>query len=90
MTPEDRAKLLEDIANDTKKLADPVDFKGLESRGLISKEGAWYRVQDFNTLPFHVKAEVSEVCHDDHGTKVVFKNSPDFDKYARQFRKLGL
>lgn len=90
MKAEDKEKLLKDIANEAKKLVDPVNYKILEAKGIITKEGPWYRVHDINKLPHHIRAEVIEEHQDEKGTKVVFRNSPDFDKYAKQFRKLGL
>lgn len=90
MTPEERQKLLQGIASETKKLAQPIDFNELESKGIITKEGAWYRVNDFNALPEHARVKVSSMSQDSRGIKVKFKKSSSFDKYAKQFEKLGL
>jgi len=89
MTPDERQKLIEELAAETKKLAEPVDFADLEKKGVLIKAGAWYRVPDFRKLPEHVSAKVREIAQDSKGVKVKLDKATQFDKLARKFEKLS-
>lgn len=58
MTPEERRELIERLASEVSELVLPIDFDGLERKGIISKEGAWYIAHDYNNLPDHVSAKI--------------------------------
>lgn len=68
------------------KLAEPIDFGKLEKLGLLSKEGAWYRVPNVHSLPEHVSLKIKEVVQDSKGTKAKFD---DASKFAKLAKKLG-
>ena len=90
MKPEHRRDVHTKISAETKILAKPIDFKDLESKGILIKEGAWYRVSDFKNLPEHVRVKVFEIRKDDKGIKVKLEISSSVNKYTRIFEKLGL
>jgi hypothetical protein len=89
MTPNERQKLIEKLAAETKKLAEPIDFADLEKKGALIKEGAWYRVLNFQILPEHVTTKVRAFSQDSKGVKVKLFKSTQFDKLAREFAKLA-
>jgi hypothetical protein len=43
------------------RLMQPVDFEDLISRGLLKKEGAWYRFTNIHDLPRHVTDHIVEL-----------------------------
>ena len=70
MTQQERAKLIQALARKTRELVRPVDFEDLEARGVLKKEGAWYRVLDFKEVPKHVWAKAQEMAQDRKGIKI--------------------
>jgi hypothetical protein len=77
--------LLVELTRETKKLAQPIDFADLESRGVVSKEGTWYRVHNWRDLPEHAVKKIYELAQDRKGTKVKFEKSSKFEKLAKRF-----
>jgi hypothetical protein len=65
---------LKRLVEETKKLAQPIDFAELERRGVISKAGNWYRVHNFHGLPEHATKKIYELVEDRNGIKVKFAN----------------
>lgn len=53
-------------------LTQPLDLEDLVSRGVLVKEGAWYRVLKFKALTKQAFALMSEIAQDSRGTKVKF------------------
>jgi hypothetical protein len=68
----DPKKLLQRLLAEVRLLSQPIDFADLERRGILSKEGAWYRVSDLWDLPEHASHRIREVVVDAHGSKVRF------------------
>lgn len=89
MTPEERRKLFEQIASEARSAAEPVDFDALERDGVLSKEGVWYRIHRYESLPENAAARISEIAQDAKGIKVKFYKSSSFEKIAKKFEKLG-
>ena len=83
MTPEERQKLINELAAETKELAEPINFEDLEKKGILKKAGAWYRVLDFQAVPEHVWAKVHAIGQDAKGVKVKLTKATKFDKLAR-------
>jgi hypothetical protein len=57
------------------KLAQPIDYADLESRGVISKAGTWYRVHA--ALPEHATCKICEIEQGPEGLKVKFRRVKD-------------
>jgi len=72
MKIEDRDSLTERVQAELEKWTKPLELTSLEKQGIISKVGAWYRVQKFDSLPEHVRARISEFTTDQKGLKVKF------------------
>ena len=89
MKSDERQKLIEELAAETQKLAEPVDFVDLEKKGVLVKAGAWYRVPDFRKLPENVTTKVREIAQDSKGVKVKLYKATKFDKLVRKFEKLS-
>ena len=51
MTEQERIKLIKALAREARELIRPANFEDLESRGVLKKEGGWYRVLDFKGVP---------------------------------------
>jgi hypothetical protein len=60
------------VLKEIELLRRPIDFVDLERRGIISKDGTWYRVRNLWELPVYVAHRIREVAVDVHGTKVKF------------------
>ncbi|MBM9605933.1 hypothetical protein [Desulfopila inferna] len=88
MDKENTKKSIEELAEEARELAKPVDFEKLEKEGLLIKEGAWYRVPNMHKLPKHVRVKVKEISHDKKGTKVKLEKASKFDKSAKKFNKI--
>ena len=73
MTPDELSKLRERLAEENEKMAKPINYDELIEKGLISKVGAWYRVNDIRRLPEHVSAKITETFQDQKGIKVKFR-----------------
>ena len=81
---------LKQLVSETKKLAQPIDFATLESRGVISKAGGnWYRVRNIYELPEHARKKISAVAQDRKGTKVKFTSASRFARLAEGFEQLA-
>ncbi|MDZ4734444.1 MAG: hypothetical protein SGJ16_12780 [Nitrospirota bacterium] len=72
MTTNDRTKLPVKIKAQARLLLRPLDVGELVSRGVLVKEGAWYRIVKFKALTKHAFAFISEIEQDSLGTKVKF------------------
>lgn len=79
----------EEIILEIAKQAKPVDFAGLERRGIISKAGEWYRVHDWSALPPHVTCKIYEVVNDSKGTKVKITSASKTQRFAKKMEKMG-
>lgn len=87
MPIEIRDNLLAELRDAFENLARPVDFAELESKGILSKAGAWYRIHKIHELPKHVSQKIIAFSQDTKGLKVKFeKNTP----YHRLAKKLGM
>jgi hypothetical protein len=64
------------------KLAQPLDLVELEREGVISKTGAWYRVQDWKALPEHARLKVREFSIEKHSTAAKVKFAKGLEKTA--------
>ena len=85
----DRGEFLEKVQEQARLLLQPLDLKDLATRGILVKEGAWYRILKFNALPDHAFARISEIAQDSRGSKVKFlklsmKATADLKKMNRK------
>lgn len=78
-----------DIADEVKRLAEPVDIDKLIQDGLITKQGAWYLVHDMESLPYAFKGLIKEMAQTENGVKVKLHNKSQFEKLAKKFEKMG-
>lgn len=69
-------------------LLKPLDLASLTKRGILVKEGAWYRVLKFNEVPSHAWAQMCEIWQQPQGdgSKVKFKKLSKHDR--AQFEKI--
>lgn len=72
MDTTDRGELIKKMRAQARLLLQPLDLKDLATRGILVKEGAWYRILKFKALPKNVFARMSEIAQDSRGTKVKF------------------
>jgi hypothetical protein len=89
MAIDSRTDLLKQLQAEVAELARPIDFDELESKGVLTKEGAWYRIHKFKELPKHAGAKVTELAQDARGVKVKFSRASRFEKLAAKFSKVG-
>lgn len=89
MATDSRADLLKQLQAEVNELARPVDFDELESQGILTKEGAWYRIHKMDELPKHASSKVTQFAHDARGVKAKFSKASRFEKLAAKFSKLG-
>jgi len=52
------------VLEQAKSLAEPIDFDGLISQGLLEKKGAWYKIPRMTDLPRHVRDRMIEYRSD--------------------------
>jgi hypothetical protein len=82
---------LRKIGADVEKLAQPLDLDSLERSGLVEKVGAWYAIPNIQHLPEHASVKIAEMKTDENGRVLVkFKKASDFDRIAKEFKKLGV
>jgi len=89
MTPEEHKAWQENVAEEAKGLAQPINLLELETQGVISAEGEWYRIHDFAGLPEEAKTKMAELTQDDNGIKVKFIDTTQFEKIAERLDKRG-
>lgn len=82
-----RRQLIEELLWHVRKLAQPIDFADLQNRGLISKEGDWYRVPKIHDLPDHAGLKISSLRLDAKGVSVQFWETTKFEKIARRIER---
>lgn len=70
-------------------LAEPVDFKALEDEGVLTKEGAWYRIHDFDALPERVLRKAHALTQDSKGVKIKLRKAERLTAIARKFAMLS-
>ena len=89
MTEQERVKLIQALAREARELIRPVNFEDLETRGVLKKEGAWYRVLDFKKVPKHVWAKAPAMAQDSKGIKIkLAKVTKRTEALVRKIRKL--
>lgn len=67
--------------------AQPIDFTALENSGVISKEGAWYRLLKPNELPEHAQVKIREFEKDPKGIRVKFSKTSRAEKQLKKYEK---
>lgn len=67
--------LLLRLLHETRMLSQPIDFADLEKRGVIRKEGEWYRVASLDDLPERVAKRIQEMLCDGESTWVKFDDA---------------
>jgi hypothetical protein len=82
-------ELLKKLVSETKMMSQPIDFAALESRGVISKAGAWYRLHKPHDLPEHASKKIYELAQDAKGLKVKFSKASRFEKMAKRFEQIA-
>jgi len=75
------------LAELTKVLATPIDFAALEAKGVLKKEGAWYRI--LGKLPEHASRKIYHLAQDKKGVKVKFDKAEKYETLARKFAELA-
>lgn len=88
MATDSRAELIKQLQAEVNELAQPVDFDELESKGVLSKEGAWYRIHKMSELPEHARLKISQLAQDERGVKAKFSKASRFEKLAVKLGKL--
>ena len=92
MVPPDRKELLKKVQAQARLLFPRLDLKDLVTRGILVKDGAWYRVLQFKLLPEYALAFISVYSQDSCGTMVKFltvskKSSAQLKKFIGADRK---
>ena len=57
--PKEPAIGLEEFKHTASLLTTPIDYAGLIQAGVIEKIGPWYKVNDWERLPEHARAQIS-------------------------------
>ncbi len=70
-------------------LAKPIDFPDLESRGVLSKVGAWYRIHKIDALPRNATQKITEIAQDSKGIKAKFSSASKYERLAQKVARLG-
>ena len=76
-----------ELQKTVQELARPIEFAELEASGVLTKAGAWYRVNRVQDLPVHASRKIVELAQDKNGLKVKFEKA---SKYERLAKKLGV
>lgn len=61
-----------DIRQLIEEWSQPIDFDQLAASGILTREGAWYRVHRYTELPDSVRRRIGSTAHDKRGIKVKF------------------
>ena len=85
----DPDELLKCLVEETRMLSQPIDFADLEERGIISNEGAWYRVRNLWDLPEHAAKKINKIVHDPKGFRVTFYPASRYEKLQKRFEKMA-
>ena len=70
-----------------KLLSTPIDFEQLEADGQLIKTGAWYQVNDINTLPDHVRKQIKNIKNDGKGN-VLVKLPKSWAAFQRLYKRV--
>ena len=90
MTEQERVKLIQALAKAARELIRPVDFEDLEAKGVLKKEGAWYGVRDFKSVPKDFWAKAQAMAQDSKGIKIkLAKATKRTEALARKIKKLA-
>jgi len=90
MNPDEKQVNLERIAGEVRKLAEPLNLTELETEGVITKDGDWYRVNSFEALPENASNRIAQLEQDDHGIKVKFLDPTKFEAVVKKLDQHGL
>lgn len=71
------------LRDQVKALAKPIDFEKLETLGILTKVGAWYRIHKMKELPKHASDKIYEIAQDSRGTKVKFRKPLNASKTSK-------
>lgn len=79
------------IADDVKRLAEPFNIDEMIKKGLIEKDGAWYKINDMEALPEGFKGfiKMSEPTKEGDAVRVKLHSKSKFEKLAKGFAKMG-
>jgi len=70
------------------EFSEEIDFESLERDGVLTKEGAWYRVLKWSLVPENVRKRVTAMSDDKKGFKVKFsKPTKKMQQLAAKFQK---
>jgi hypothetical protein len=70
------------------EFSEEIDFESLERDGVITKEGAWYRVHKWSLVPENARKRVTAMNDDKRGFKVKFsKPTKKLQQLAAKFQK---
>ncbi len=90
MDQEEKQTNLERIAGEIRELAEPMNLTELEAKGVITKDGDWYRVHSFEALPRNASNRIAQLEQDDEGIKVKFLDPTQFESVVKNLDKHGL
>lgn len=79
----------EEFEEHLRKLAEPIDFDSLQRRGLLLKQGAWFRVPNLHRLPDHAAFQIREMETSADGVRVKFAGAVHRRRAARLLKKVG-
>jgi hypothetical protein len=85
----DPDKLLKRLVRGTRMLSQPIDFADLQRRGILSKDGAWYRVSNLWDLPEHAAKKIYELERDSGGFRVRFTDASEYEELAKSFEQIA-
>jgi hypothetical protein len=74
---------------EAKMLSQAIDFADLEQRGILSKDGEWYRVRNLWDLPEHAAKKICELEHDSAGPRVKFTDASVYQELAKSFEQMA-
>ena len=70
-------------------LSQPIDFADLQRGGILSKDGAWYRVSNLWDLPEHAAQKINKIVHDPKGFRVTLYSASRYEKIAKRLEKMA-
>ncbi|HBK4608504.1 TPA: hypothetical protein LLS51_000069 [Serratia marcescens] len=88
MTEEKDIFSRDEFINKVIELSEEIDFESLERDGILTKEGAWYRVHKWSLVPENARKRVTAMSDDKKGFKVKFsKPTKKLQQLAAKFQK---
>lgn len=84
-----RAKMIKRLVEETKMLSQPIDFADLQRCGILSKDGAWYRVSNLWDLPEHAAKKIYELERDSGCFRAKFTEASEYGELAKSIERIA-